>query len=49
MKPRSANLRGAERTRLRFREAIRAGRARSNAGDGGRFDVVLLSLRELLR
>lgn len=31
------------------REAIKAGRSRSNAGDDGRFDVVLLPLRELLK
>lgn len=31
------------------RAAIRAGRARSNAGDDGRFDVVILPLRELLK
>jgi hypothetical protein len=31
------------------REAIKAGRARYGGGDGGRFDNVVLSLRELLR
>jgi hypothetical protein len=31
------------------RDAIRKGRARANAGDGGRFDVILLPLRELLQ
>jgi hypothetical protein len=38
-------------TRLKelCRAAVKAGRARSDAGDGGRFDVVLLSLRELLK
>lgn len=31
------------------RKAILAGRCRSNAGDGGRFDVALLKLTDLLR
>jgi hypothetical protein len=31
------------------RAAIKAGRWRSNAGDDGRFDVVILPLRELLK
>ena len=30
------------------RAAYKAGRYRSGAGDGGRFDVILLSLRKLL-
>jgi hypothetical protein len=31
------------------REAHKRGRWRSGAGDDGRFDVILLSLRDLLR
>jgi hypothetical protein len=31
------------------REAIRSGRCRSNAGDRGEFDVVILPLREILK
>lgn len=31
------------------RAAIKSGRARSKAGDDGRFDVVILPLRELLK
>jgi hypothetical protein len=38
-----------ERLKAKAREAIKAGRNRSGAGDGGRFDVVLLGLAELLR
>lgn len=30
------------------RAAIKAGRARSGAGDGGRFDVVILRLKDIL-
>lgn len=38
----------AERLKELCRAAIRAGKCRSNAGDGGRFDVVILPLREIL-
>ena len=39
----------AERLKKLAREAYKKGRYRSNAGDGGRFDVVLLRLRDILR
>lgn len=39
----------AERLKQLAREAWKAGRCRSNAGDGGRFDVVLLRLRDILK
>jgi hypothetical protein len=38
-----------ERLKELARVAFKAGKWRSNAGDGGRFDVVLLSLRDLLQ
>lgn len=38
-----------ERLKALAREAIKNGRCRSNAGDDGRFDVALVSLRDLLR
>jgi hypothetical protein len=38
-----------ERLKELCRSAIRQGRWRANAGDDGRFDVVILSLRELLK
>lgn len=38
-----------ERLKALCREAIRAGRARDNAGDGGRFSVVILPLEEILK
>lgn len=39
----------AERLIKLAREAYKAGQHRSKAGDGGRFDVVLLRLRDILR
>ena len=39
----------AERLKKLAREAYKKGRYRSNAGDGGRFDVVLLRLRDILK
>ena len=39
----------AERLKKLAREAYKKGQYRSNAGDGGRFDVVLLRLRDLLK
>ena len=39
----------AERLKKLAREAYKKGRHRSNAGDGGRFDVVLLRLRDILK
>jgi len=38
-----------ERLKELCRDAIKAGRARSGAGDGGRFDVALIKLKDLLR
>lgn len=38
-----------ERLKELAREAIRAGRCRSGVGDGGRFDVVILRLKDILR
>jgi len=38
-----------ERLKEQARAAFKAGNWRSHAGDGGRFDVVLLSLRDLLK
>jgi hypothetical protein len=38
-----------ERLKQLCREAYAAGRWRSNAGDGGRFDVILLRNRDLLK
>lgn len=38
-----------ERLKELARAALKAGKWRSHAGDGGRFDVVLLSLRDLLQ
>jgi hypothetical protein len=38
-----------ERLKELAREAIKSGRCRSNAGDGGRFDVVLLRLSDILK
>lgn len=38
-----------ERLKKLAREAYRQGRHRSKAGDGGRFDVVLLRLRDILK
>lgn len=38
-----------ERLRKLAREAWKEGRHRSHAGDGGRFDVVLLRLRDILK
>jgi hypothetical protein len=38
-----------ERLKKLAREAYAAGRHRSHAGDGGRFDVVLLRLRDILK
>jgi hypothetical protein len=38
-----------ERLKELARDAYKAGRHRSHAGDGGRFDVVLLRLRDILK
>jgi hypothetical protein len=38
-----------ERLKKLAREAYKAGRRKPNAGDGGRFDVVLLRLRDILK
>lgn len=38
-----------ERLKELAREAIRAGRCRSGVGDGARFDVVILRLKDILR
>lgn len=38
-----------ERLKTLCRDAIPAGRWRTGAGDGGRFDVVILRLRDILR
>lgn len=38
----------AERLRQLARAAYKAGHWRANAGDGGRFDVVLIRLRDIL-
>jgi hypothetical protein len=38
-----------ERLKKLAREAYKQGRRRSRAGDGGRFDVVLLRLRDILK
>lgn len=38
-----------ERLKELCRLAIRAGRKRAGAGDGGRFDVVILALRDILK
>lgn len=38
-----------ERLKELCRDAIRAGRWRAKAGDGGRFDVVILRLKDILR
>jgi len=38
-----------ERLKKLAREAFKKGHYRSNAGDGGRFDVVLLRLRDILK
>jgi hypothetical protein len=38
-----------DRLKALCREAIKAGRGRDNAGDGGRFSVVILPLKDILK